>query len=264
MPSDSARMRWIVCRRPSSKARVRLFCFPYAGGGASIFARWPQYLPEEIELNAMQLPGHEDRIADSPYTDLGSLLSEVTRNLQPLLDKPFALLGHSMGALICYELARKIRRDFRQQPARLFLSGLRALQIPNPDTPLHSLGTAEFLQQLQARYGMPSSILCQSELLDLFVPLLQADFQLCETYAYTPEPPFDCPMSVFGGLEDCRVSRGDLAAWKSHTTGSLRLRMLEGNHYFFEHLWVEMARAVAQDLAEYVPAPTQSADRLYR
>ena len=247
----TANSPWIVCRRPRPDARVRLFCFPYAGGGASIFHRWPEYLPEDIELNAIQLPGHETRIGDPPHADLDPLLLELAGVLQPYLSRPLALLGHSMGALISYELARRIRREGGVSPTILFLSGLRALQIPNPDPPLHSLSRPDFLQQLQTRYGMPASLIQQSELLELFMPLLRANFQMCETYTYSPEPPLDCPLSVFGGLQDPRISREDLAAWKLQTNRELRLRMIEGDHYFFEHSWMDIAYLVARDLADF-------------
>jgi medium-chain acyl-[acyl-carrier-protein] hydrolase len=232
---------------------VRVFCFPYAGGGASIFAHWSEHLPEEIEINAIQLPGHETRVGDAPHTELSSLLDEVVRAVYPYFSKPFALFGHSMGALISFELARRIRREFAIQPAWLFLSGLRALQIPNPDQPLHSLNRVDFLQQLQSRYGMPANLVQHSELLDLFMPLLQANFQMCETYVYHPEPPFDCPISAFGGREDQRISPLDLAPWQAHTTKPLRLRILEGNHYFFEHFWSEIVSFVSRDLSECIP-----------
>jgi medium-chain acyl-[acyl-carrier-protein] hydrolase len=242
---------WVVCRRPRPDARVRLFCFPYAGGGASIFQRWPEYFPEDIELNAIQLPGHETRICDPPHSGLHPLLCELAEVLQPHLSRPFALLGHSMGALISYELTRRIRRDVGVLPTVLFLSGLRALQIPNPDPPLHSLSDPDFIQQMQTRYGMPATLRQESELLELFMPLLRANFQMCETYTYLPEPPLDCPLSVFGGLQDPRISREDLAAWKLQTRRELRLRMIEGGHYFFEHSWMDIAYLVARDLTDF-------------
>ena len=244
----------MICRRPNPNPRVRLFCFPYAGGGASIFAHWADYLPEDLEVNAVQLPGHETRIGDTPHSDLNSLLDEIIPILYPYFSQPFALIGHSMGALISYELARKVRRELAIQPVRLFLSGLRALQIPNPDRPLHSLKRDEFLNQLQSRYGMPASLMQHGELLDLFLPLLKANFEMCETYVYRCEAPLNCPISVFGGLEDSRISQRDLDPWKSHTTKELKLRMLEGNHYFFEHVWMDVVNFVARDLADF-PAP---------
>jgi medium-chain acyl-[acyl-carrier-protein] hydrolase len=245
---EGGKSRWTVCWHPQPDAKVRLFCFPYAGGGASLFSRWSEHLPNGIELHAVQLPGHETRIAEPAHRDLNPLLVQLKEVLTPYLDRPFALLGHSMGALVCYELARKMRKESEIQPAILFLSGVRALHIPNPDPHLYALDKSDFLKQLQFRYGMPARLLQDSDLMELFIPLLRANFQMCESYVYQPDLPLSCPISIFGGLDDPRISPEDLAVWKQHTTGQFRLRMLEGGHYFFEDAWTEVAAYVAQDL----------------
>jgi medium-chain acyl-[acyl-carrier-protein] hydrolase len=250
MGIDNPRSPWIVCRRPNPEAAVNLFCFPYAGGGASMFSKWSDELDGAIRLNAVQLPGHETRIGEAPVCDLPSLLDELSEIVRPFLDAPFALLGHSMGALIGFELARLIRKKYGREPVRIFLSGLRALQLCDPDPPLHLIPGPQFLEELQLRYGLPAQLLADPELLQLFLPLLQADFRLCESYTYSADTALDCPISVFGGLDDRKVCREAQACWQAHSTRPLKLRMLEGDHYFFETAWRQLVRFVVEDLRE--------------
>jgi medium-chain acyl-[acyl-carrier-protein] hydrolase len=243
---------WFVGAGSRPAARIRLFCFPYAGGGASTYTRWSESLPDFVEVNAVQLPGHETRIADPPFTDLQSLLAALGDAILDRLDRPFALFGHSMGALISFELARLLRRDFRLLPVHLFISGLRPVQLPESDPPIHHLSAEDALQELQARYGLPGALLDDPELQRLFIPLLQADFSICETYVYRAEEPLDCPISVFGGLDDQKVDYRVLGDWQLHTTKPLKLQILPGGHFFFESAWPELSRSVSEDLSLHV------------
>jgi medium-chain acyl-[acyl-carrier-protein] hydrolase len=251
----AAHSPWIVCRRRDFGAAIRLFCFPYAGAGASIFSKWSEFLGPAIELDAIQLPGHETRMAEPPATDLKTLLRELAEVLAPSLGGPFAFLGHSMGALIAFELARLLRKELGREPERVFLSGLRAVQLSDPDPPLYSCSDQCFLDELSRRYGLPKYLLEHPELLELFVPLLRADFQMCESYRYVPDRALECPFSIFGGLNDLKVSRDALTAWQFHTTKPLKLRMLEGDHYFFETSWARLAQFVAEDIQTVIPQP---------
>src|SRR5579883_2155511 len=140
---------WRVCFKPNPQARLRLFCFPYAGGAASIYRLWPQLLPETIEVHAIQLPGREGRLLEPTYVRLAPIIDEVTQAIAPLLDRPFALFGHSLGALLAFELARQLRRLQRPQPIHFFASARRAPQFADPDPPIHRLPDAEFLEEVR-------------------------------------------------------------------------------------------------------------------
>jgi medium-chain acyl-[acyl-carrier-protein] hydrolase len=222
---------WLAFHRPNPGASLRLFCFPYAGGSAQIYRAWTGLLPT-VEVCPVQLPGRGRRMKEGSFTSLVPLVENLARDLLPQLDKPFAFFGHSMGALISFELARFLRREHGLLPAQLFLSARRAPQLPNTERPLHDLPEAEFIKELRLLDGTPEEVLEHRELLSLMLPFLRADFEVCETYAYQPEPALDCPITAFGGLQDHGVSRAQLDAWREHTTGAFSLRMFPGAHFF--------------------------------
>jgi len=241
---------WFLRLRRSTSPRLRLFCLPYAGGGSAIFRAWPEHLPAEIEVCPVRLPGREARLAESPFTGGPDLARALARALEPLLDVPFAVFGHSMGALAAFELVRELRRHAGALPVRLLVSGARAPHRPNPDPALHHLPDAEFLTEVRRRYdGIPGAVLENPELVQLLLPALRADFTLFETYVYAEEPPLACPVSCFGGLDDGRVSREDLEAWRRQTAGSFTLRMFPGDHFFLQTEEDSVRRAVSQELA---------------
>jgi medium-chain acyl-[acyl-carrier-protein] hydrolase len=238
--------RWIPFRKPDSQTRLRLICLPYAGAGALIFRKWSDALPRDIEVCPIQLPGRGTRLTEPPFTKLSCLIEALTRALDPLLDKPFAFFGHSLGALIGFELARQIRRQYGVHPVRLFASAGRAPQIPHRAPPIHTLPDNQFLAELRRLNGTPRELLDHEELMEVMLPILRADFALYETYLYSTEPPLNCPISAFGGLQDRRVSASDLDAWRSQTSASFSLRMVPGDHFFLKEPL--LLQALSQEL----------------
>lgn len=228
---------WIICPSPNPQAKLRLFCFPYAGGGAWIFRDWATQLPASIEVCAIELPGRSTRMREPAFTNLADLLQNSAQNsllaaLLPALDKPFALFGHSLGGLISFELARLLRREYHLTPVHLFISGRRAPQIPDLDPPIHNLPEHQFLQKLRELNGTPEEILQNRELMQVVLPMLRADFALIETYTYQPESPLTCPITVFGGLQDTVVSLKALEGWRQQTLAQFVLHLVPGNHFF--------------------------------
>ena len=185
--------RWIVVPKPNARAGLRLFCFPYAGGGASIFTAWPEWLPITIEVIAVQLPGRGRRISEEPYTSLSDLVGELVQVLLPSLEKPFAFFGHSMGALLAFESARVLRSMDGPTPAHLTVSGAGAPQVPDPDPPIHDLPDREFLKEIKQLNGTPIELFDSKEMVEIMLPTLRADFAVIEDYVYTPQPPFVAP-----------------------------------------------------------------------
>ena len=223
---------WISFRKPGREARLRLFCFPYAGAGAVIFRTWSDDLPGDVEVCPVQLPGRGTRLMEPPFTQLPPLVEALAEALVPLLDKPFAFFGHSLGALVSFELARRLRSQYGVHPARLFVSASRAPQVPHRGPPAHTLPEKDFLAELQRLNGTPSELLEHEELMEIMLPLLRADFAVYETYVYSTELPLNCPISAFGGLQDRNVNNSDLEAWRAQTSGSFSLRMFPGDHFF--------------------------------
>jgi medium-chain acyl-[acyl-carrier-protein] hydrolase len=239
---------WISSRKPSATSRVRLFCFPYAGAGSQIFRTWPDALPADVEVCPVQLPGRGTRLTERPFTQLSPLVEALTEALVPLLDKPFAFFGHSLGALVSFEVARRIRRDSGLHPVRLFVSACSAPDLPHRGRTIYDLPKKEFLAELRRLNGTPSELLGHEELMEIVLPLLRADFAIYENYAYSADPPLNCPILAFGGLQDRRVNRRDLEAWRAHTNASFSLRMLPGDHFFFTQ--PRLLRMLSEELAQ--------------
>lgn len=243
----STRPGWVVRFQPEPEADLRLFCFAYAGGGASIFRTWAGGLPSGIEVCAVQLPGHESRIREPAHRRIRPLVEALAQAIEPELDRPFAFFGHSMGALVAFELARELRRTGRPQPAALSLAAFRAPQMPNPNIRIHHLPDEMFTVVLRSE-GVPETVLQNAELMAALLPTLRADFELCDTYEYTPQARLTCPISIFGGLDDVRVGSGDLDGWQLHTSGPSSVALLPGSHFFLHSAQDALLAAIGQDL----------------
>lgn len=180
---------------------------------------------------------------ETPFAQLAPLVRALAEAMAPLLDKPFAFFGHSLGALVAFELARWLRRQSGVQPIHLFVSADRAPQIRARSRPMHDLPEEEFLVELRRLNGIPEIVLEDANLMQIMLPVLRADFAVYETYVYSIEPPLDCPITSFGGLQDHRVNRGDLEPWRDQTNASFSLRMFPGDHFFLnatQHLLLPM------------------------
>lgn len=225
------RSRWVQVSHPRPAARVRLICLPAAGSGASRYRDWPVYLPDEVEVVSVQLPGRENRFADNPIESMDQLVDSLLDGLGSCLTRPFALFGHSMGALIAFELGRRIRAC-GVAPVHLFASGCRAPHLPSRSPDWHTLPDQEFIAKITALGGIPPELLAQREFLDAMLPALRSDCTLSETYLCRSAPPLSCPVSAFGGLADQEVLPEDVRAWSRHTTGLFRAHLLPGDHFF--------------------------------
>ncbi len=240
---------WLRYWHPKPQARVRLFCFPYAGGGASVFRTWSESLPQDIEVCPVQLSGREDRLLEKPFASLPLLLDALVPALLPYLDMPYALFGHSMGSLISFELARYLQQmRYSHLPVYLFVSGHSAPQIPDPDPPTSHLSDSEFIEELRSLGGTPEELLQNTEFLAVLMPLLRNDFVLCDTYKYIHGKALNCPISAFGGLQDPEVTCDGISAWRVQTSGFFRLRFFKGGHFFLHKEQAALLQALSQDL----------------
>lgn len=222
---------WFVPLSRTDAPTLRLFCFPYAGGGSSAFRGWSEALPSGVDIWAAQLPGRESRVAEPALRRMDSLIEALHEAILPRLDMPYVFFGHSMGALVAFELTRRLRRTGAPLPSRLLLGAFRAPQLPNPHIKIHHLPD-EVLKTVLRKEGTPLQVLENDELMRALLPTLRADLEICDTYRHHMERPLAMPMSVFGGHQDVRVSRNDLDMWRAQADGPFRLVMLPGSHFF--------------------------------
>lgn len=248
MPNAAAETPWFLCFNSQSRGQMRLFGFPHAAGSPALFSRWPGLLPPEVQVWGASLPGRGNRLREPPCERLSALVEGMGQAIVPLLDRPFAFYGHSMGTLVGFELARWLRRRGHPQPAHLFASSRAAPHLPYRRKPLHQLPEAELLEELGRFNGTPKAILDNRELMQLLLPAIRADFAVLETYEYAPEPPFKFPITVFGSFEDSEITPDDLGAWREHTERNFVVRMLPGDHFFIETAQASLLALVRQEL----------------
>lgn len=241
---------WIITPRPLNSG-MRLICFPYAGGGASVFRSWANHeFLADTEICAVQLPGREARIAESPVDDLCQLVHTLGEVLEPYLDRPFAFFGHSVGALVSFELARELRRVRGIEPSHLFVSGCPAPHLPCSER-ICDLPEDEFLERLYRFNGTPSEVLSHPELMHMMLPALRADFSLRDRYLYREEPPLSCSITSFGGMGDTHVDGLMLRAWRQHTRERFQLWLFQGDHFFVRTAQEPLLEVLSSVLSQY-------------
>jgi medium-chain acyl-[acyl-carrier-protein] hydrolase len=228
----------------------RLFCFHYAGGRAEIYNPWPERLPETIEVCAVQLPGRSYRLSEAPIQSVPLLVEELRRAILPLLDRPFAFFGHSMGALTAFELARVLVEggEDRYRPTHLIVSGKRAPQIPSYYPPISELPDLELLEVLRALNGTPDAALQEMAVMKLFLPAIRADFALDDRWSYRIGPPLPVPIIALSGTLDKGASPALMAPWREQTTEDFRQHKFQGEHFFIHQFTNEIVALVADVL----------------
>ena len=244
---------WLRCYRRQPDVQFRLFCFPYAGGGATVYRLWGQQLPAAGEVQAVQLPGREDRFKETALTSMEQLLDALVPALLPFLDRPYAFFGHSMGSAIAYALSCRLSERGLPLPLQLWVSGRSAPHWPRTVSDLHALPDLQFLDQLQSRYGgIPSEVWQDKELRALVLPTMRADMTLLETYRQPSMPPLPCPIACFWGRHDPHLNLEGMAAWQQLTSGSFRTQLFDGDHFYLKQQPQLLLNAIQQQLATLV------------
>jgi medium-chain acyl-[acyl-carrier-protein] hydrolase len=243
--------RSILFPKRRRDAGERLFCFPHAGVGPSVFRGWADELPANVEVCLMQFPGREGRLREAPYSSIGALLPGLTEDMRPFLDRPFSFYGHSLGATVAFECALSLRRTLRLEPEHLFVGASQAPQLPWKHAPMRSLPDDEFLSEMARRYGaLPAEVMSDAEMRALVVPILRADISMIEKYVHLPEAPLGCDITVFGGMKDHMVQRHELESWRELTSGRFRLQMLDGNHLFLKSHRGQLLMSIAGEMSK--------------
>jgi medium-chain acyl-[acyl-carrier-protein] hydrolase len=243
---------WVTCPQPNPQAKLRLFCFPYGGGSSRVFRTWADDFPKTIELCPIEIPGRGGQIKSPLYTEIQPLVTEIATNIIPYLDKPYAFFGYSMGSLISFELIRLLRSQFDLQPLHLFVAARSAPQLPPERPPISQLPDTDFLAEISRLNGTPAAVLENPELMQIFLPIIRADFIVLESYIYSHQPPLNCPITAFGGLQDSTVSYIALSAWEKQTLAPFSLQMIDGGHFFINTAKSTLVNSVIQYLQSYI------------
>lgn len=244
--SDS---NWFVTVRDREAPGIRLFCFPFAGGGASIYREWGLHLPPEIEVCAIQYPGRENRIAEQPIEEFEKLVREIGTAIEEKTDLPFAFFGHSLGAKVSFETARYLERVLNKKPEILFVSGARAPHFP-VSQPIHQLDDRAFTAALQRYQGTPKAVLENEEIMQVFLPMIRADFVLDETFCSDKGARVTSPIVIFAGKEDQIALLDDVRIWERYTSNSHEMIEMEGGHFFLKDSQEQLLKDISEKLME--------------
>jgi len=239
---------WFEHLAQSQEPLIRLFCFPYAGGNAQVFRQWLRYFPPEVNVCLVHLPGRGRRIGEPPFTRLSALTDALAEQIACEMQDQFALYGHSMGALLSFELGRELFRRYGHGPQQLFLSGCRAPQLHFSAPPTFNLPNDEFIANLRRLNGTPEELLADAETREMFLPALRADFEMVETYEYQSGQPLPCPLIVYGGRQDSCIAIESLRAWQAQTTATCRVRLFDGDHFFIHNSGTNFIQALRSDV----------------
>jgi medium-chain acyl-[acyl-carrier-protein] hydrolase len=229
-----------------SHVRATLCCLPYAAGSVGAFRGWAEFLPSTVELLPMEPPGRGKRFGE-PLLDSVELIADDL--LPAVLDVsgPVALFGHSLGALVAFELAHRLRAH-RREPLVLLASGSRAPHL-GPVDPASALAGEEFRERLGELNGTPKEVLENDELMELMLPVLRADFVAADGYRCPPREPLDCPIVAFGGTADPEVDAPALLGWADHTAGAFEAHVFSGDHFFLHSKRDQLLEEVGLQLA---------------
>jgi len=223
---------WFANSRQKQTADLRLFCFPYAGDLGSAFYRWPDLFRPAIDVYPIVLPGRGIRSDEVLMRRIDPLLLSLRSALDGLLDRPFAFFGHSLGALLAYELACHLAVAKGPEPVALFVSGRRAAHLPPSHREVHALAEDEFIEAIGQYNGTPPEILLDPNLMSYVAPVLRADLEINETYTYRHNGKLNCEIMAFGGESDVFTSADELSKWTDLSNGKFTLQMMPGDHFF--------------------------------
>jgi surfactin synthase thioesterase subunit len=248
---------WFSPPVPGLIPRVRMVCCPCAGAGSGSYVAWRRDLaPYGVEVRTLQLPGREVRLSEPPQRDLDALVTTIAGEVAALTDIPYALYGHSMGALIAFELARRLHRERGRLPSCLMVAGSTAPHLVTCDEPLHTIpDDRHFIDEVAREYGgIPDVVMSHDELRQLMIPALRADLSLVESYVYRPSPPLPVPLAAYGGTLDPGVTEIGVTEWRRHTTSRFSSRLFTGDHFFVHASRAELLADMRSRMAHLLAA----------
>ncbi|QIS22051.1 thioesterase II family protein [Nocardia terpenica] len=247
---------WLRRFVPRPDARVRLVCFPHAGGGATAFREWADLLPSAVELLAVQYPGRQDRIGEPPLSDMITLVDRIVPVIPACFDKPVAFFGHSMGAIVAFEVARRLRPRYPSPLVRLFVSARRAPSDPSAK-PLTLADDADVLAHVRALGGSDGGLSEDRDLRELLLPMMRTDFGMASNYRYVPGAPLTCPITAISGNRDSGFTMSHAQRWSDHTVGGFDAHSLPGGHFYTEAVPEQLAELLTERLGIAQEVETQ-------
>ena len=225
---------WLQRLVPRPDAPQRLFCFHHAGGGAAAFRLWPARLAD-FDVCAVQLPGRANRFVEPPMTDVGAVVDALVPVVLPLLDRPYALFGHSMGSAVAYALAERLHAQGAPLPQRLFVSGRQPPHRPFEEWSMSGMSDTAAIDAVQRSFGgLPAEVLATPELIEMMLPTLRADFALLEGHRPASVTPLPVPIVALGGSDDPCADDAHMRPWQGYTAHPLRVRRLPGGHFYID------------------------------
>lgn len=244
------KVNWIINPQPKPEACLRLFCLPYAAGSTSVFRNWSDSLPENVEVYAIKLSHNLNSKNHMPFEYIGSLVEDLAQFILPYINKEFAFYGHSLGALINFELSRYLRQEYNLKPIHFFVGAQHAPHLPYPYPAINELTQSkliEFIKDL-TNTELPESIQKNKRFLESLLLSLQVSSTIQnENYNYTVKEPFDFPITVFGGLQDKFLTQQHLMAWQIHTNNLFKLKMFSGKHLFITSHKEQLLQEICQE-----------------
>ncbi|MFE9775273.1 thioesterase II family protein [Streptomyces sp. NPDC005931] len=249
-PTDT---RWLRRFHAADRAPVRLVCFPHAGGAAGFYHSFSRALSPAVEVVAVQYPGRQDRRSEPALDDIAALTDGIIDALGPILDeRPLALFGHSMGAVLAYETARRLEHEVQTPCALLFASGRRAPSRRREEY-THLKDDDGLVEELRSLDGTDAELLDDADVLRLVLPAVRVDYRAVETYRHRAGPEPSCPVAVLRGADDPKVTREEAEAWRDHTTGLCTLDTFPGGHFFLREAQADVVGVVRARLRPLSP-----------
>ena len=241
---------WIDFRSSQKECRMRLFCFPYAGGGAWFYRNWQAQLPARVEVCPIELPGRGRRVAETPFRSLTLAANAISEAIAPYArNAPCAVFGHSMGALLAFEVGSRLESDIGANLRAAFLSGARGPGRRREDPREYEFPRDQFIELLRSWNATPEVLLNDSDVMDLLLPCIRADLELAQTYRFDLQNRrLRCMTLAFGGREDAEVEEADLQAWANATSGPFSLHMFPGDHFYLAQRTAELTGILSRYL----------------
>jgi surfactin synthase thioesterase subunit len=222
---------------------------PFAGAGAAAYRSWFGHVAPTTQVHAVRLPGRENRTVEAPFESIDDAVDDLLPGVLALTDAPYCIFGYSMGAVLGFELVRRLSRESTRPPALLIVGGAEAAHLPRRHPLVHDLEDEQFISTLRALGGTAPEIFEEPELLELLVPMVRADFKMLETYEYRPGPPLDCPIVSYLGASDRDIAPDRAQRWSELTVRPMPQRVFPGGHFFLTEHPAEVVTQVLDDFS---------------